>query len=94
MQSNSGETAEGQEFYMQTGTPLHAMSPLCKLLWLRQEQPDVFQQAHKFVSVKEYIFNRLFDRYVVDEGIASSSGLYDIYNHCWSAAAFAARRHR
>ena len=81
------ETAEGQEFYMQTGTPLHAMSPLCKLLWLRQEQPDVFQQAHKFVSVKEYIFNRLFDRYVVDEGIASSSGLYDIYNHCWSAAA-------
>ena len=55
---------------MQTGTPLHAMSPLCKLLWLRQEQPDVFQQAHKFVSVKEYIFNRLFDRYVVDEGIA------------------------
>lgn len=77
------ESAHGQKIYMQTGTPVHAMSPLCKLIWLRNEANAVFKKASKFISVKEYIFFRLFGKFVVDEGIASSSGLYDIYNHCW-----------
>lgn len=77
------ESEIGQKIYLQTGTPIHAMSPLCKLLWLRNEANAVFEKASKFISVKEYIFFQLFGKFVVDEGIASSSGLYDIYNHCW-----------
>lgn len=77
------ESETGRSIYAQTGTPIHAMSPFCKLLWLRQEQPHIFKQAHKFISIKEYIFSRLFGKFIVDEGIASSSGLYDIYNRTW-----------
>ncbi|MEO8943648.1 MAG: gluconokinase [Ginsengibacter sp.] len=67
----------------QTGTPIHAMSPLSKIIWFRYEQKEVFKNTFKFISIKEYIFYRLTGKYIVDEGIASCTGLYDIYNHCW-----------
>lgn len=74
---------QGKNIYRQTGTAIHAMSPLCKILFIKNEQAELFTRAYKFISIKEYIFYRLFEKFVVDVGIASSSGLYDIYNNCW-----------
>ncbi|MEO6818525.1 MAG: gluconokinase, partial [Ginsengibacter sp.] len=71
------------KIYSETGTPIHAMSPLSKITWFKNERREVFKNAFKFISIKEYIFFRLSGKYIVDEGIASCSGLYDIYNHCW-----------
>lgn len=76
----------GKNIYLQTGTPIHAMSPLCKLLWLKNEKPEIFNGAYKFISIKEYIYSKLFNKYIIDEGIACSTGLYDIYNNKWNAA--------
>src|SRR3546814_15674908 len=77
------QTPEGLNTYLKTGTPIHAMSPLCKLCWLQAEMPAIFNAAQKFISIKEYIFNRLFGRYVVDESIASATGLFDIHPFHW-----------
>lgn len=74
---------QGQEIFKYTGTAIHAMSPLCKLIWLKNEQPDMFIAAYKFISIKEYIFFRLFGKFIVDEGITCSTGLYNIYKHQW-----------
>jgi gluconokinase len=73
----------GKNIYRQTGTPVHAMSPLCKLIFLKNEKPQLLAEAHKFVSIKEYIFYRLFGKFIVDTGIASATGIYDTYNSCW-----------
>jgi gluconokinase len=43
------ESNEGKEFYRVSGVPIHSMSPLCKLLWLRQFQPTIFDSAYKFI---------------------------------------------
>ena len=59
------------------------MSPLCKLIWLRHEATDVFKKAHKFISIKEYIFFKLFGRYVIDHSIAAATGLFDQKKLCW-----------
>lgn len=75
--------AQGQEIFKYTGTAIHAMSPLCKLLWLKKEEPEIFSAAYKFISIKEYIFFRLFGKFIVDEGITCSTGLYNIYEHNW-----------
>lgn len=32
-------TPDGADIYAQTGTPIHPMSPLTKLMWLKQTQP-------------------------------------------------------
>ena len=82
-------TEEGKNIYRQTGTAIHAMTPLCKIIWLKNEQPEVFAKAYKFISIKEYIFYRLFGKFIVDIGIASSTGMCDVYNYCWCEEALA-----
>lgn len=77
-------SAAGQLLYEQTGTPLHAMSPLCKIKWIKENQPEVFSQAAKFISIKEFIWHRLFDHYETDYSIASATGLFNIENRIWN----------
>lgn len=76
-------SAAGFDVYSKTGTPIHPMSPLCKLGWMREHLPEVFNSAYKFISIKEYVFFKLFGRYVIDESIASATGLFDIYAFTW-----------
>jgi gluconokinase len=78
---------EGLNIYRTTGTPLHAMSPLCKLIWLRRNDPDVFNKAHKFISIKEYVWYQLFNEFTIDHSIASATGLFDVESRIWSRKA-------
>jgi gluconokinase len=79
-------SAAGRQIYRQTGTPIHAMSPLCKLLWLKDKQPVLFGRAAHFIGIKEYIWWRLFGKYQVDLSVASATGLLDIREFCWNRA--------
>lgn len=78
---------EGMNIYKSTGTPIHAMSPLCKLIWLNENQPDLFHRAYKFISIKEYIWYKLFKEFKVDHSIASCTGLFDLLKLNWNMEA-------
>ncbi len=71
------DTSMGQQIYEQTGTPIHPMSPLCKIAWIKDQQPEIFAVTHKFISMKEYVVQQLCNEYLVDYSIASASGLFD-----------------
>ena len=88
--SGAPATISARSLYLETGVPFHPMSPLLKLAWLRQTRPAVFRAAHKFVSIKEFVCHQLFGCWIVDESIASASGLYHLAQRDWSAAALAA----
>ena len=77
------KTEPGEIIYNKTGTPIHPMSPLCKIIWLRETMPDLFKTTHKFISIKEYLFYKLFNKYIIDYSIASATGLFDIKNLIW-----------
>ncbi|WP_189031596.1 gluconokinase [Paenibacillus albidus] len=77
----------GHELYLRTGTPIHPMSPITKLMWLREEQPELFSRTYKFISMKEYIFAKLFGEYVIDHSIASSTGLLNLEQLDWDREA-------
>ncbi|WP_199925467.1 gluconokinase [Paenibacillus bouchesdurhonensis] len=79
----------GHDIYLRTGTPIHPMSPLPKLMWLRHDVPDVFNNAYKFISIKEYIFHKLFQQYIVDYSIASATGLLNLQQLEWDSEALA-----
>lgn len=79
----------GHALYLRTGTPIHPMSPLTKLMWMRELDPDTFAKAAKFVSIKEYVFYQLFERYVVDYSIASATGLFNLKQLGWDSEAIA-----
>ena len=83
-------TPLGMESYKETGTPVHSMSPLCKIIWLKENEPGFFQSVHKFISIKEYIWFKLFHCFEADHSIASCTGLMDVQGLKWSQKALAA----
>ncbi len=83
------ERPEGKAVYQRTGTPVHPMSPLVKLIWMRQRRSDLFQAAAKFVSLKEWAWYRWFGEWQVDASIASATGLYNLRERTWDSEALA-----
>lgn len=81
------EEMKGHEIYLRTGTPIHAMSPLAKLVWLKAEKPEICKKAAKFIGIKEFIFHELFGKYIIDYSIASATGLFNLENLDWDEGA-------
>ncbi|HEV2238948.1 MAG TPA: gluconokinase [Ktedonobacterales bacterium] len=80
-------TPQGTALYARTGTPIHAMAPLAKLLWLRAKHPDRFGAAARFVSLKEWLWHRWWGAWEVDASVASATGLYAAASGMWDAEA-------
>lgn len=70
-------TSLGDTIYRQTGTPIHPMSPLPKIVWLRQYEPAIFEKTSKFLGIKEYLVFRLFGVCLTDQSMASATGLFN-----------------
>ena len=50
----------GRQNYFQTmGSPLATISNLCKALWLKRNQPDVFNGTWKFMMFADYVLFRM-----------------------------------
>ncbi len=77
----------GQEIYQSTGTPIHPFSFLCKILWLKANEPEIFEKAHKFIGIKEYVWHKIFGHYEIDASLASATGMMNIKDLCWDKKA-------
>ncbi|MCL2114266.1 MAG: gluconokinase [Streptococcaceae bacterium] len=80
-------SSKGFEIYKRTGTPLHPMAPLSKLLWLRAERPEIYEQASHYLELKGYIFYRLFGTNKIDLSTASGTGMFNIFELKWDEEA-------
>ena len=81
------KASNSQKLYEETGTPIHPMSPLCKILWLKNNQPEIFGRTSKFIGIKEYVWFRIFGEYAVDHSVASATGLFNAATKSWSPSA-------
>lgn len=77
----------GKKIYTATGTPLHPMSPLTKIAWIKNSDKERFGQTSKFLSIKSYIIQQLTGEYIIDYSIASATGLLNIHKIKWEADA-------
>jgi gluconokinase len=77
-------TPAGMKLYRETGCPAHGTYPLYKILWLRQNRPEVFGSARRYVSAKEYIGFRLTGIWQVDYALAAGSGFLNTHTLQWS----------
>ncbi|PWK22348.1 gluconokinase [Arcicella aurantiaca] len=75
----------GKAFYKSTGLPIHTFSPMTKILWLRENEPEIFAKTHKFISIKEYVWHQLTGEYVIDSSMASGTGMMNIENLQWDS---------
>jgi xylulokinase len=73
-----------ERVYRITGHRASASYTAAKILWLRQHQPDIFRQAHRFLQAKDYAVFRLTGLYATDYSDASGTNLFDLQERRWS----------
>lgn len=69
--------------------PILGMAPsvkdiVCRILWIKEEEPKIYAQTHKFLDCKDYLELKLTGNFVTDWSNASLYGLFDIHHHKWS----------
>lgn len=77
----------GHEIYRRTGTPIHPMSPLSKITWIVNERPEIAIKTKKYIGIKEYIFKKFFNQYIVDHSLASCTGMMNLKTLDWDEEA-------
>jgi xylulokinase len=76
--------AVGEErVYQVSGQPLHPMGTVLKIAWWRQEQPQVYERAARFVCYGDFVLLKLGLPPVMDESMAARTMGYDIHRHDW-----------
>jgi gluconokinase len=73
----------GKSIYTATGTPIHPMSPLIKITWIKNNDKEKFKKTFKFLSIKSYIIQQLTGEYFIDYSLASATGLLNIHTVRW-----------
>lgn len=70
--------------YRITGHRLSASYGAAKLLWIRENQPEIYRKAYKMLNAKDYIVSRLTGVFATDYSDASSTNLFDLTAKKWS----------
>jgi xylulokinase len=74
----------GEEIYQRSGIPeVIPTWSACKVLWLRNHEPQAFARSAKFLLVQDFLVSRLSGVYATDGSIACTSMFYDIRQHGW-----------
>jgi len=70
--------AMGEErIYKVIGVKIDAFYSYCKVLWVKENQPDVLEETKTIMQPKDYIGYKLTGERVLDKALASSSGFLD-----------------
>jgi gluconokinase len=75
------------ELHDRTGTPLHPMAPLVKLVWFRESQPALVARVRRWVGIKELVVAQVTGEWMVDASCASGTGLMAIDTLDWDGDA-------
>jgi len=78
----------GEEFgvrflHLHTGLPPDPNYTACKLLWLRENQPEILERAATFLQTRDYVYYRLTGKAVTDLSLASRTMMFDLRRHVW-----------
>ena len=68
-----------EELYQVLGNQLDGSFPLSKLLWIKNNNPEIYRLINKImISSKDYCVGKLTGRYITDTTSATTSGIMDI----------------
>lgn len=71
-------------YYHITGHRISASDSITKLMWIRDNLPDVYKNTYKMLNAKDYIIFRLTGKFVTEPSDASSTCLLDLNTLTWS----------
>jgi gluconokinase len=56
-------------------------------MWFREEQPELFARVACWAGIKDYVLSRMCGALVIDQSVASGTGLLDLGTLSWDAQA-------
>jgi xylulokinase len=71
-------------FYKTVGHRISSSYSLEKLMWIRNNEADVYKQTYKMLNAKDYIVYKMTGRFVTDYSDASGTNAFDINTFGWS----------
>ena len=74
----------GEELFHRTGMPIHTINTLPKLLWIKENEPEIWKQANKFLLVEDFLIQKMTGKAVVSQCLASRTQMYDLTKGEWS----------
>lgn len=75
---------DARQLYEITGQPeVTATWPACKLLWFRENCPEIWKKTDKIFLLEDYLLYRLTGEFVTEPTLQSSSLYYNIKDNCW-----------
>ena len=67
--------------YSITGLPeINGYCPVAKILWLKNNLPDIYNAAAKFLLLEDYLIYRLSGQYGTNPALICSTGYFNIHN--------------
>jgi len=79
-----GRLISKEEVLSITGVTIDPIFSASKILWLKQNVPDVFRETACYLCAKDYIIYKLTGEMVTDYSMASRTMLFDITKRVWS----------
>ncbi|MHA2021388.1 MAG: xylulokinase, partial [Candidatus Thorarchaeota archaeon] len=73
-----------EAIYSITGLTVDPYFTAPKILWIKKNQPEVFDKTHKFMLVHDYLIYRLSGLTITDHSNASRTMLFDVSKANWS----------
>jgi gluconokinase len=74
-----------RELLHRSGTPVHPMSPLVKLVWFSRHEPELARQVRWWVGLKDFVLHHLTGDLVTELSSASGTGLLNLKNRGWDS---------
>lgn len=78
------EKAGPENILKWTANPVLTGFTLPKFLWVRDHQPELFEQVHHLMLPKDYVRFKLSNELAADVSDASGTSLFDVVNRRWS----------
>ncbi len=73
-----------KEFYTITGHKISASYSIEKLMWIRDNETEVFSKTYKMLQPKDYVIQKLTGQFVTDFSDASGTNCFDLNTFKWS----------
>ena len=83
-QTKQIESLLGADYiFKTTGKRISSGYTLPKIMWLKENKPEIYQNTYKFLMVLDYITYKLTGKICTDYSMASGTMMFDITAHKW-----------
>ena len=73
-----------REIFAKTGKQVMIIDSIYRMIWMRENHPEILEQADKWLLVEDFINFKLCGSKVIDRSMATTTSVYQPQQHAWA----------